>query len=185
MVIVGCINYLLPLVFGEWFLLKNMFLKLKENLFIMLRRCYPIFCRVFFWWLFGLERPQGANLVSFFSFIGYLIFVKHYLKIPYYLSSLALLAVPLFHIAVTSAYVDLFTNIGFSITIIITYLLFIKEDFIKAKNVIIFIIGGFIAANSKYLLVPPLFLLILVVLGRILWLIFYRFNPVNKVKKYC
>lgn len=142
----------------------------------------PNILQGFFWRLFGLERPQGANLVSFFSFIGYLIFVKHYLKIPYYLSSLALLAVPLFHIAVTSAYVDLFTNIGFSITIIITYLLFIKEDFIKAKNVIIFIIGGFIAANSKYLLVPPLFLLILVVLGRILWLIFYRFNPVNKVK---
>jgi len=142
----------------------------------------PNILQGFFWWLFGLNRPQGANLVSFFSFIGYVIFVKHYLKIPYYLSSLALLAVPLFHIAVTSAYVDLFTNIGFSISIILTYLLFIKEDFIQPKNIILFIIGGFIAANSKYLLVPPLFLLILLAMGRILWLIIYRFNPVNKIK---
>lgn len=142
----------------------------------------PNILQGFFWWLFGLNRPQGANLVSFFSFIGYIIFVKYYLKIPYYLSSLALLAVPLLHIAVTSAYVDLFTNIGFSITIILTYFLFIKEDFIKVKNIIIFIIGAFIAANSKYLLVPPLFLLIIVVVLRILWLIIYRFNPLNKGK---
>lgn len=142
----------------------------------------PNILQGFFWYLLGKNRPQGANLVSFFSLIGYFIFIKNYLKIPYYLSGIAILAVPLIHIATTSAYVDLLTNVGFSIVLIITYLLFIKEDFINYQNVSMFILGGFIAGNSKYLLIPPLALVIAVVFGRILWLIFYRFNPVNRIK---
>lgn len=142
----------------------------------------PNILQGFFWYLFGIKRPQGANLVSFLSLIGYFIFIKHYLKIPYYLSVIAILAVPLIHIAATSCYVDLLTNVGFAITLIITYLLYLKEDFINYKNVSIFILGGFIAANSKYLLVPPLVLVIFFVFIRILWLIFYRFNPASKIK---
>jgi len=142
----------------------------------------PNILQGFFWYLFGIKRPQGANLVSFFSLIGYFIFIKYYLKIPYYLSVISILAVPLIHIAATSCYVDLLTNVGFAIALIITYLLYLKEDFINYKNVSIFILGGFIAGNSKYLLVPPLVLVIFFVFVRILWLIWYRFNPVNKVK---
>ncbi len=142
----------------------------------------PNILQGFFWYLFGIKRPQGANLVSFLSLIGYFVFIKRYLKIPYYLSVIAILAVPLIHIATTSCYVDLLTNVGFSIALIITYLLYLKEDFINYKNVSIFILGGFIAANSKYLLVPPLALIMLLVFIRIVWLIFYRFNPVKKVK---
>lgn len=142
----------------------------------------PNILQGFFWYLFGIKRPQGANLVSFFSLIGYFIFVKHYLKIPYYLSVIAILAVPLIHIAATSCYVDLLTNVGFTIALIITYLLYLKEDFINYKNVSIFILGGFIAANSKYLLVPPLVLVMFFVFIRILWLILYRFNPIDKLK---
>lgn len=142
----------------------------------------PNILQGFFWYLFGIKRPQGANLVSFLSLIGYFIFIKYYLKIPYYLSIIAILAVPLIHIATTSCYVDLLTNVGFSITLIITYLLYLKEDFINYKNVSIFILGGFIAGNSKYLLVPPLALVMFFVFLRILWLILYRFNAINKIK---
>ncbi|MGI0479759.1 hypothetical protein ACN4EE_03105 [Geminocystis sp. CENA526] len=142
----------------------------------------PNILQGFFWYLLGKNRPQGANLLSFFSLIGYFIFIKYYLKIPYYLSVIAILAVPLIHIASTASYVDLFTNIGFSIVLIITYLLFIKEDFINYKNISMFILGGFIAGNSKYLLVPPLALVMAFVFARILWLIFYRFNPTNRLK---
>lgn len=142
----------------------------------------PNILQGFFWYLFGVKRPQGANLVSLFSLIGYFIVVKHYLKIPYYLSVIAILAVPLIHIAATSCYVDLLTNVGFAIALILTYLLYLKEDFINYKNVSIFILGGFIAANSKYLLVPPLALVMFFVFIRILWLIWYRFNPLNKLK---
>ncbi|BAQ64520.1 hypothetical protein [Geminocystis sp. NIES-3709] len=142
----------------------------------------PNILQGFFWYLFGIKRPQGANLVSFLSLIGYFIFLKNYLKIPYYLSIITILAVPLIHIASTSCYVDLITNVGFSITIILSYLLFLKEDFINYKNIFIFILGGFITANSKYLLVPPLALLIFIIFLRILWLIYFRFNAVNKIK---
>lgn len=176
--------YQLPFAARFWHLVspQEYLFEVEREPFYNTSTMLPNILQGFFWWLFGLNNPQGANLVSFLSFIGYLFFVKHYLKIPYYLSTLALLAVPLFHIAVTSAYVDLFTNIGFSISIILTYLLLIKEDFINPKNIIIFTLGAFIPANSKYLLVLPLFLLLIVVFLRILWLIIYRYNPANKIK---
>lgn len=139
----------------------------------------PNILQGFFWYLFGVQRPQGANLVSFFSIIGYFIFLKSYLKIPYYLSIITILAVPLIHIATTGTYVDLLTNVGFSIVLILTYLLFIREDFINYKNIFIFVLGGFIAANSKYLLVPPLALVIALIFVRIVWLIFCKFNSNN------
>ena len=142
----------------------------------------PNILQGFFWYLFGLERPQGANLVSFFSLIGYFIFVKAYLKIPFYLSILTILAVPLIHIAATSCYVDLLGNIGLSITLIMTYLLYIKDDFLNSKNILIFTLGGFIAANTKYLLVPPLAVIMLFVFVRILWLIIVK-NKEQNLKK--
>lgn len=134
----------------------------------------PNILQGFFWYLFGIQHPQGANLVSFFSLIGYFIFLKNYLKIPFYLSILTILAVPLIHMAATSCYVDLLGNIGLSITIIITYLLYIKDDFIKLKNILIFVLGGFLAANSKYLLVPPLTIVIFFASLRIFWLIVFK-----------
>lgn len=140
----------------------------------------PNILQGFFWRLFGTERPQGANLVSFLSLIGYFVFVKYYLKIPLYLSIITILAVPLIHIAATSCYVDLFGNIGLSITLIMTYLLYLREDFITAKNISIFILGGFIAANTKYLLVPPLAIIMAFVFLRILWLIIFRWCKKNK-----
>lgn len=140
----------------------------------------PNILQGFFWKLFGLERPQGANLVSFLSLIGYFSLVKYYLKIPFYLSVITILAVPLIHIAATSCYVDLFGNIGLSITLILTYLLYLNEDFITPKNIAIFILGGFIAANSKYLLVPPLAIVMVFVFLRILWLIIFRWSTKNQ-----
>jgi hypothetical protein len=137
----------------------------------------PNILQGFFWYLFGLQRPQGANLVSFLSLIGYFVFVKAYLKIPFYLSILTILAVPLIHIAATGCYVDLFGNIGLSITLIITCLLYIKDDFPKTKHIFMLVLGGFIAANSKYLLVPPLTIILFFVFLRILWLIILKNRP--------
>lgn len=131
----------------------------------------PNILQGFFWYLFGIKRPQGANLVSFFSLIGYFVFVKKYLKIPFYLSVLTILAVPLVHIAATACYVDLLGNIGLSITLIMTFLLYTKKDFLTSKNILVFTSGGFIAANTKYLLVPPLAIIMFFVTIRIVWLI--------------
>jgi hypothetical protein len=91
------------------------------------------FFQGFFWYIFGLQRPQGANLFSFFSLIIFFIFVKNYLKIPFYSSVIAILAVPLIHIAATACYVDLPGNVCVAIAIIMTYLLYIKDNFLESS----------------------------------------------------
>ena len=133
----------------------------------------------FFWYLFGLENPQGANLVSFLSLIIYFIFVRIYLNIPFYLSTITILAVPLIHIASTACYIDLVGNVCLSITLIMTYLLYIKDDFLTRKNLIIFVIAGAGAANIKYLLVPPLTIIIFFALVRIIWLFYPKWKKLS------
>ena len=44
----------------------------------------------FFWFMTG--RPESANLVGYFSLILYILFLKRYFKVPFYLSTIGLLA---------------------------------------------------------------------------------------------
>lgn len=132
---------------------------------------YPLlanFLQGFFWKFFGVLHPQGANLLSFFALIGFIIFLQNYFKIPFYYSAISLLAVPLIHIATTACYVDLFGNIGVAITILMTYLLYTKDNFLSWRNVIIFTIGGAIAGNTKFLLTVPVAIVLAFVLGKII-----------------
>jgi hypothetical protein len=114
----------------------------------------------FFWKLFGLYNPQGVNLASFLSLVVYLVFLKTHLKIPFYLSALALLAVPLLHIAATAGYVDLFGNVWFSIAIILTYLFYVRRESLNPRNFLLLVLSAAGAANTKFLLVPPLILVL-------------------------
>lgn len=144
------------------------------------------FLQGFFWYLFGVKNPQGANLVSFFSLIIFFIFLRSYLKIPIYLASLSILAVPLIHIAATACYVDLLGNIGVSIAIIMTYLLYVKNDFLNRKNIIVFTLASATAANTKYLMVPPILIILFFALGRIIWLYYPQWKQQtspNKLKQ--
>ena len=43
----------------------------------------------FFWFMTG--RPESANLVGYFSLILYILFLKRYFKVPFYLSTIGLL----------------------------------------------------------------------------------------------
>ncbi|MBE9117807.1 hypothetical protein IQ249_18060 [Lusitaniella coriacea LEGE 07157] len=128
------------------------------------------FLQGFFWWIAGIEQPQAANLVSFFSLVGYCVFLRSYLKIPLYLSILGLLAVPLIHIAATACYVDLFCNVFVAILILMTYLLYVREDFLNWRNFILFSLAGAAAANTKYLTVPPIAIILVFVIGRVIFL---------------
>jgi hypothetical protein len=141
------------------------------------------FLQGFFWYLFGLKNPQGANLVSFFSLIIFFIFLRNYLKIPIYLASISILAVPLIHIAATACYIDLPGNIGVSIALIMTYLLYIRNDFLNWKNVIVFTLASATAANIKYLMVPPIFIIICFALGRIIWLYYPQWKQQTSAEK--
>ena len=88
--------YQLPFAARFWGLVspQEYLFEVEREPFYNTSTMLPNILQGFFWVLFGLNRPQGANLVSFLSLIGYFIFLKHYLKIPYYLSVLAILAVP-------------------------------------------------------------------------------------------
>ena len=66
------------------------------------------FLQGFFWQITG--RPEGANLVCLLSLMLYLAFLRTYFRIPVYLSSIALLAIPLVQTHATSTYADLPAN---------------------------------------------------------------------------
>jgi hypothetical protein len=134
------------------------------------------FLQGFFWSIAGLQNPQAANLVSFLSLIVFLFFLWFYFKIPLYLSAITLLAVPLLHIATTACYVDLFGNVGVTILILMTFLFYFKKDFLTWKNVIVFTSAGAGAANTKYLLVPP----VLLIFGLVLLRVIYLYLPLFK-----
>jgi hypothetical protein len=123
-----------------------------------------------FWSIAGLDKPQSANLVSFLSLIVYLLFLKFYLKIPFYASSIAILAVPVIHIAATACYVDLIGNVGMAIVILMTYLLYIDKNFISKQNIIVFTLAGSFAANTKFLLVPMLSIFFIFVIVKIIFI---------------
>ena len=126
------------------------------------------FLQGLFWSMAGINNPQAANLVSFLSLVLYLVFLKIYLKIPLYLSAIAILAVPLIHIAATACYVDLIGNVGVAIVILMTYLLYCRENFLNWRNIGVFTLGGFLAANTKFLLVPMVAIFFILALAKII-----------------
>lgn len=118
-----------------------------------------------FWLAFG--RVQAANLVSFLSLILYIIFLKKYFYIPLYFSTIALFAIPTVQIHSTSSYVDLPGNISLSILIMMTYLFYVSgEDSINKKKIFLIIISATIAANTKFQLIPLVFLFCCLILWK-------------------
>ncbi|MGD1919029.1 MAG: hypothetical protein ACFCAD_09115 [Pleurocapsa sp.] len=140
-------------------------------------------------WLQGLlwfitGRVQAANLVCFFSLIIYIVFLKTYFRVPLYLSTISLLAIPLVLTHVTSCYVDLPGNIGISILIMMTYLLIIGTEMPSQRSAIVMTLGAATAANIKPQLQPLTFLICCVVGLRLLWLYFKKSStPKPKLSK--
>ena len=137
------------------------------------------FIQGFFWFTF--KHVQATNLVSFISFIAYLCFIKKYLQVPLYLSAIALLAVPLVQIHVTSSYVDLFANICTSILVIMTYLLYARNNFYNKRNFMVAILAAFFAANTKMQLIPIVMLILCFFIIKII-LVIKSSNERNKIK---
>lgn len=128
-------------------------------------------------WLQGLlwfitGRVQAANLVCFFSLIIYFVFLKIYFQVPLYLSIISLLAIPLVLTHATSSYVDLPGNIGISVLVMMTYLLFREKQLPSQRDAIVMFLGAATAANIKPQLQPLTFLVCCVIGLRLLWLHF-------------
>ncbi|MCH8209679.1 MAG: hypothetical protein IIA62_11605, partial [Nitrospinae bacterium] len=103
------------------------------------------FLQGFFWFVTG--RPESANLVSFLSLVIYIYFLRSFFKIPFYLSTIALLAIPIVQVHATSSYVDLPGSIAMSVLIMMTWALYLRPDEFSKKDLLVLLIGAACAAN--------------------------------------
>ncbi|WP_019507377.1 hypothetical protein [Pleurocapsa sp. PCC 7319] len=132
-----------------------------------------------FWFITG--RVQSANLVGFCSLIIYLVFLKTYFQVPLYLSAIALLAIPAVFTHAATCFVDLPGNLGMSVLMMMTYLLFRDQQFPNPKAWFVMFLGAAVAANTKPQLQPLTFLVGVAIAIRLLWL--YWNQPSNSLPK--
>ncbi len=116
------------------------------------------------------NRVQSANLVGFGSLILYFYFLKAYFRVPLYLSAIALFAIPAVITHATSCFVDLPGNIGVSILVMMTYLLFQKRQLPTKRDLLIIFLAAASAANIKPQLQPLTFVILVFTGLRIIWL---------------
>ncbi|MEO0837131.1 MAG: hypothetical protein AAFY16_14465 [Cyanobacteria bacterium J06642_3] len=120
------------------------------------------------WFITG--RIQSANLVGFSSLIIYLVFLKTYFQVPLYLSAIALLAIPAVFTHAATCFVDLPGNIGMSIVMMMTYLLYKGKQFPNSKAWFVMFLGATVAANAKPQLQVLTFLVLIAIAIKVLWL---------------
>ncbi|MDJ0898393.1 MAG: hypothetical protein QNJ55_06245 [Xenococcus sp. MO_188.B8] len=136
------------------------------------------FLQGFFWFI--TQRVQAANLVCFFSLIIYLYFLKAYFQIPLYLSAIALLAIPAVLTHATTCFVDLPGNIGVSMLVMMTYLLYQRRQLPTKLNLLVIFLAAASAVNIKPHLQPLTFLLLCFIGLRIIWLYFTQAQAPKK-----
>ena len=116
-------------------------------------------------WLQGLfwvtfHRIEATNLVAYSSLIIFLVYLVRVAKIPFYLATLSLLAVPMIHMHAARSYIDLPANLAVSIFILTLYLLYIKRLILNRNTLLILFFSAFAAANIKLQIIPVIFLLV-------------------------
>lgn len=136
------------------------------------------FLQGFFWRI--TQRVQSANLVCFGSLILYLYFLKAYCRVSLYLSAIALLAIPTVITHATSCFVDLPGNIAVSIVVMVTYLLYQRQQLPTRRDLLIICLAAAAAVNIKPQLQPLTFIILCFTGLRIVWLHFQltpKFKP--------
>ncbi len=172
-------SYHLPFAARIWGIVPPEFYRF-ESTFDYMFSGFPLlaeFLQGFFWLI--THHLQAANLVSFLSLVLFICFLKVYFTIPLYLSTIALLAIPLVQTHSTTCYVDLPGNICISILILMTYLLYTRRDFSVKRHLSVVFIAAAGAANIKLQLVPLVFIILCFILVRIIWL---RFRQIQDKK---
>jgi len=138
------------------------------------------FLQGIFWRITG--RIQSTNLVSFFAIVGYFFFLRNWFKVPLYLSAIALLAIPLVLTHASTSFVDLLGNVGTSILVMMTYSCYKNRQLPDLKDLLIAVIGAAIAANTKTQLQPLVFVILIVLGIRLIWL-YQKQKPSIKLAK--
>ena len=118
------------------------------------------------WRLTG--RAESANLVSFVSVPLVGLFLRRRFQVPFPLTVLALLAVPLVQTHAPSCYVDLPGNAAASILVLLVVEAYASNTPVPAKDVALSLLLGAAAANIKPLLEPLVGLCLAALLARLL-----------------
>ncbi|MDJ0690519.1 MAG: hypothetical protein QNJ41_18665 [Xenococcaceae cyanobacterium MO_188.B32] len=124
----------------------------------------------FFW--FVTRHVQASNLVNYFSLLLYCFFLNSYFQVPFYLSGIALLAIPLVQIHASSFYVDLPGAVLLSALILTTYYLYVHrgKEVDNRRNFILILLVSVAAVNTKFQLIPIVAFVLSFALLRIVWL---------------
>ncbi|MEM8675311.1 MAG: hypothetical protein AAGF83_15765 [Cyanobacteria bacterium P01_G01_bin.67] len=139
---------------------------------------FPLLAHFFqglLWKLTG--RVQAANLVGYLSLIIYILFLRSYLKIPWYISIIAIFTIPAVLTHAPSSFVDLPGNVGASVLMMMTYCFFRQSRLPGKPELLIAFLGAATAANIKPQLQPLVFILFWVVGIRIVWLYWQHTSP--------
>lgn len=139
---------------------------------------FPLLAHFFqglLWKLTG--RIEATHLVNYFSVIIYLLFLRSYLKIPLYISTIAIFTIPVVLTHAPSGFVDLPGNIGASVLVMMTYCFFRQSQLPSKKELLFTFLGAAVAVNTKPQLQPLVFVIYWVVVIRLLWLYFKHTIP--------
>ena len=134
---------------------------------------FPLLAHFFqglFWKVTG--RIQATNLVSYFSLLIYVFFLRNFFKVPFYISTIALLAIPAVLTHSTTSFVDLPGNIGASIVIMVMYVFLSYSRLPKKQELLIIFLGAVMAANTKLHLTVLIGILYCVTVTRLAFLYF-------------
>ncbi len=112
-----------------------------------------------FWLIF--QRIEATNLVAYFSLLILIFYLVKVVKIPFYLATFSLLAIPMVHMHAARSYIDLPGNVALSIIILTLYLLYTQKLTFNLKTILILFVSSFASANIKLQLIPLVFLLVL------------------------
>lgn len=126
------------------------------------------------WMLFG--RPEAANLVGYFSLLLYLLFLSRRYAVPFHLSALALLAVPMIQAHAATAYIDLPGGIATAAVILLTYSLYAGDAPARRGDAALLLAVAACAANIRLNHMPIVALALLIALPKILP-VFLRSRP--------
>jgi hypothetical protein len=112
-------------------------------------------------------RAESANLVAFASVPLVAWFLQRRWQVPFTLTLLALFAVPLVQAHAPSTYVDLPGNAAASVLVLLLVHAYASESPPSARDVVLALLAGAIAANIKPLLQPIVGLGLLAMLARL------------------
>jgi len=121
-----------------------------ENLVEYRYQGFPLLAHFFqglLWKLTG--RVQATNLVGYLSLIIYFFFLRNFFKVPLYLTTIAIFAIPavLTHAAIS--FVDLPGNIGAAIAMMMIYRFFSRSALPSKNELLAAFLGAAMAANTK------------------------------------